>query len=137
MLQGVLNIDVKQLNKDQFKSEYEDEINLINTDIKGYLTSHDELLIRKIKSLEDFKESLRHTLNHSRWTKDLKEHKSKLELKQSEQGDINKLLTTRKQTSDEIQNINSTLEKLKEVETSLTNLETENQEIIKAILNSR
>ena len=115
-LQNVLNSKIDFLNKEQFRSEYEEEINIINSDIEDFLTSHNDLLFREIKSLEDFKETLKHTLNTSKWTRNFLDHKDKLELKQREQGDINQLLTQRKHITEEIQKIKNILEEFTEVE---------------------
>jgi ABC-type cobalamin/Fe3+-siderophores transport system ATPase subunit len=136
-LQNVLSSKIGFLNKGQFRSEYEEEINTFNSDIESFQISHNDFLVREIKSLEDFKETLKHTLNSSKWTRDFLEHKDKLVLKQREQGDINQLLIQRKNITEEIQKIENILEELAGVETSLADLKRENQENIRAILETR
>ncbi|MGE7094255.1 PHP domain-containing protein [Lysinibacillus sp. NPDC048646] len=103
MLQAVLKIDIELLNKEQFRTEYEEEINQINSNVQGYISSHNEILKSEIKSLTDFKDTLLHNLKKSEWNKNLLEHNEKLEIKQREQGDINQLLTQRKLISEKIQ----------------------------------
>lgn len=136
-LRNVLNSNIDFLNKEQFRAEYEEDINVINSNIEGFLTSHNDLLLREIKSLEDFKETFRYTLNTSKWADNFEEHKQKLEVKQREQGDINQLLTMRKQITEEIQVIKNLLVELKEVETKISNLKKDNQEKIQSILGNR
>nr|WP_245402431.1 hypothetical protein [Psychrobacillus psychrodurans] len=136
-LQNILKLNIDFINKEQFRTEYEEDINLINSNIEGFLTSHDELLLREIKSLEDFKETLRYSLDTSKWLNNFKEHKSKLEVKQREQGDMNQLLTHRKRITDEIHMIQNLLVELNEVETNITSLKKENEENIQAILGNR
>ncbi|MFJ8066908.1 TrlF family AAA-like ATPase [Psychrobacillus sp. NPDC096426] len=136
-LKNILNSNIDFINKEQFRAEYEEDINLINSSIEGFLTSHDDLLLREIKSLEDFKETLRFSLDTSKWISNFKEHKQKLEVKQHEQGNMNQLLTHRKQITDEIHMIQKLLVELKEVETKITSLKKENQENIQAILGNR
>lgn len=136
-LQTVFNSKVGLLNKEKFNFEYENEIELINSNIESFLTSHNDLLLSEIKSLEDFRETLKHFINTTKWKRNLLEHKKKLELKQREQGDINQLLTQRKQITEEIEKIKKSLEELIEVENSLAKLKTENQKYIKAIFDTR
>lgn len=136
-LRNVSNSNINFLNKEQFRYEYEEEINIINSDIEGLLTSHNDILLHEIKSLEDFRENLKSTLNTSKWTQHFLEHKQKLKLKQREQGDINQLLTQRQHITDEIQKAKNILEKLTEIEISLASLKTENQEYIRQILDTR
>ncbi len=136
-LQDVLSTNIDLLNKEQFRSEFGDYIDQINTNIEGFLTGHNDLLIREIRSLKDFKQTLRLNLNTSKWSIDFIEHKEKMKLKQNEQGDINQLLKKRMLITDEIQVINNDLENLKLIEEKTNTLKAENKENIQTILEVR